>query len=191
MNSLAVLAGVYAAGGSVAVAGAALANLRGLKGRGQRHAVALEGGSFIVIDESYNASPVSMRAALEILGQMPPEGNGRRIAVLGDMLELGDQSEAAHTELAETLIAEKIDLVFTAGQYMAALWEALPQPMRGEHATSTAGVLDAVTEAIRPGDVIVVKGSAGSMTGPIVDALLEMGAPDGADPKTRDHAVNG
>jgi UDP-N-acetylmuramoyl-tripeptide--D-alanyl-D-alanine ligase len=191
MNSLSVLAAVHAAGGSVAAAAAALADMRGLKGRGQRHTVAMEGGSFVVIDESYNASPVSMRAALEILGQLPPEGNGRRIAVLGDMLELGDQSEAAHAALAETLIAEKIDLVFTAGQYMAALWEALARPMRGGNANSAAGLLDAVTDAIRPGDVIVVKGSAGSKTGPIVDALLEMGATGGTGPENHIHAVNG
>jgi UDP-N-acetylmuramoyl-tripeptide--D-alanyl-D-alanine ligase len=187
MNSLAVLAAVHAAGGDVPEAAAALSAIHGLKGRGLQHTVAMEGGSFVVIDESYNASPVSMRAALEILGQLQPEGNGRRIAVLGDMLELGEQSEAAHAELAETLIAEKIDLVFTAGQYMAALWEALAEPMRGGNAISAAEVLAQVTDAIRPGDVVVVKGSAGSKTGPIVDALLEMGA----GPQTHEHAVNG
>ena len=187
MNSLAVLAAVFAAGGAVAEAAAALSAIHGIKGRGLQHTVALEDGSFTVIDESYNASPVSMRAALEILGQLPLEGNGRRIAILGDMLELGDQSEDAHRELAETLIAEKIDLVFTAGQHMAALWAVLPESMRGGNAISAAEVLAPVIDAIRPGDVIVVKGSAGSKTGPIVNALLEMGA----GPQTHDHAVNG
>ncbi len=191
MNSLAVLAAVDAAGGVVATAAAALAGLSGLKGRGRRHTVVLEGGSFIVIDDSYNASPVSMRAALEILGRTRPEGNGRRIAVLGDMLELGRQSEAEHAALVEILIAEKIDLVFTAGQSMAALWDVLPQPMRGGTADSAPGVLAQVTEAVRPGDVIVVKGSAGSKTGPVVDALLDMGDACGAGPEKHTHAANG
>ncbi|MDA1089701.1 MAG: UDP-N-acetylmuramoylalanyl-D-glutamyl-2,6-diaminopimelate--D-alanyl-D-alanine ligase [Proteobacteria bacterium] len=191
MNSLAVLAAVHAAGGDVSLAAAALADMPGLKGRGLRHRVAMKGGSFIVIDESYNASPVSMRAALEILGRMQPEGDGRRIAVLGDMLELGELSQAAHVDLAETLAAEKIDLVFTAGPSMAALWEALAEPMRGAAADSAVGVLASVTDAIRPGDVVVVKGSAGSKTGPIVEALLDLGAPCDAGPTTHRRAVNG
>ena len=81
----------------------------GLKGRGRRHSVAIPGGNFIVIDESYNASPVSMQATIEVLGRMQPEGQGRRIAVLGDMLELGDQSATHHAALADFLIAEKIN----------------------------------------------------------------------------------
>ncbi len=191
MNSLAVLAAVHAAGGGVRAAATELADMCGLKGRGRRHTVAMEGGPFFVIDDSYNASPVSMHAALEILGLMRPEGTGRRIAVLGDMLELGDQSEATHAALVETLIAEKIDLVFTVGQYMGALWEVLPQPMRGGTANSTPGVLAKVTGAVRPGDVVVVKGSAGSNTGPVVDALLDMGDPCGAGPQNHSHAANG
>jgi len=187
MNSLAVLAAVHGSGGAVADAAAALAELPGLKGRGQRHTVLMDGGTFIVIDESYNASPVSMRAALEVLGQMQPEGDGRRIAVLGDMLELGAQSDAAHADLADALIAEKIDLVFTAGPLMAGLAAILPGAMRAATAGTAADLCADVTGAVRPGDVIVVKGSAGSNTGPIVDALLEFGetAPN------HSHAANG
>lgn len=191
MNSLAVLAAVHAAGGEVRKAANDLADMSGLKGRGQRHTVALEGGPFIVIDDSYNASPVSMQAALETLGRMQPEGNGRRIAVLGDMLELGDQSESRHAALAETLIAENIDVVFTAGQYMDALWDALPEPLRGGTSASAPGILPKVTAFVRPGDVVVVKGSAGSNTGPVVDALLELGNPCGAGPDNHKHVVNG
>ncbi|NQV82234.1 MAG: UDP-N-acetylmuramoylalanyl-D-glutamyl-2,6-diaminopimelate--D-alanyl-D-alanine ligase [Rhodospirillales bacterium] len=174
MNSLAVLAAVDAVGGDVGRAAAELAGMHGLKGRGQRHTVTLPGGDFVVIDESYNASPASMRAALEVLGQMQPAGKGRRIAVLGDMLELGEQSGARHAELAKTLIAEKIDLVFTAGKYMDALWSDLSESMRGGCAPTSEGVLAQVTGAVRPGDVIVVKGSARSNTGPIVEALLAL-----------------
>jgi len=190
-NSLAVLAAVYALGADVDEAAAALAGMSGLKGRGRRHTVEIAGGAFVVLDESYNASPVSMRAAFEVLGQIRPDGDGRRIAVLGDMLELGDESEALHAGLAESLAAESIDLVFAAGQYMDALWSVLPAAMRGGTAPSTAQIVPMVTAAVRPGDVIVVKGSAGARTGAVVDALLAMGAPAGTRPARSNRAVNG
>ncbi len=191
MNSLAVLAAVSAAGGDIGKAAAALAEVSSLKGRGQRHTVRVAGGTFVVIDETYNASPVSMTAAFEVLGQMNPVGAGRRIAVLGDMLELGKKSEAKHAALVESLIAQKINLVFTAGQHMSALWDVLPRPLRGGSACSITRLLPKVTAAVRPGDVLVVKGSAGSKTGPVVEALLELGEPCGAGPGNRKHVVNG
>ena len=191
MNSLAVLAAVDAAEGDVDAAAKELAGMCGLKGRGRRHSVAIPGGNFIVIDESYNASPVSMQATIEVLGRMQPEGQGRRIAVLGDMLELGDQSATHHAALADFLIAEKIDLVFAAGQYMDALWDVLPESLRGGSAPTTQGLLDQVLGAVRPGDVLVVKGSAGSNTGPIVAALLDLGEPYEDDPDNHNHVVNG
>ena len=191
MNSLAVLAAVGAAGGDMGEAAAALAELSGLKGRGQRHTIRVAGGTFVVIDETYNASPVSMNASFEVLGQMNPMGGGRRIAVLGDMLELGKESEAKHAALVEGLIAQKINLVFTAGQHMSALWDVLPRSMRGASACSITRLLPEVTAAVRPGDVLVVKGSAGSKTGPVVEALLELGEPRGAGPDNRQHVVNG
>ena len=191
MNSLAVLAAVGAAGGEIGPAAAELAGMIGLKGRGQRHTVEVSGGSFIVIDESYNASPVSMNAAFEVLGRMEPEGGGRRVAVLGDMLELGAESGAQHAALVESLIAERINVVFTAGQYMGALWDVLPRSMRGATANSAAQLLPKVTGMIRAGDVVVVKGSAGSNTGPIVDALLDLGNPCGGDPDNHKQVVNG
>jgi UDP-N-acetylmuramoyl-tripeptide--D-alanyl-D-alanine ligase len=191
MNSLAVLATVDAAGGDVAQAALALASMRGLKGRGQVHSVSITGGSFVVIDESYNASPVSMRAAINVLGKMLPKGRGRRIAVLGDMLELGVKSAACHEALACSLIAESIDLVFTTGPFMGALCNILPQPMRGGSASTSQGLLDIVLDSIRPGDVIVVKGSAGSNTDTIVEALLDMGEPDEDGPDNHKRAANG
>ncbi|MBC8338136.1 MAG: UDP-N-acetylmuramoylalanyl-D-glutamyl-2,6-diaminopimelate--D-alanyl-D-alanine ligase [Rhodospirillales bacterium] len=172
LNSLAVLAAVDAAGGDVPAAAAELAGLGGLKGRGRRHTVNVSGGSFTVIDESYNASPASMRATLQVLGQSQPTGQGRRIAVLGDMLELGEQSAEHHAALADILIAEKIDLVFAAGPFMEALWKALPKPLHGGYAATSQEVMALVVDAVRPGDVLVVKGSAGSRIGPIVEALI-------------------
>ena len=174
-NSLAVLAAVDALGADAAAAATALAQMHGLKGRGQRHTVFVPGGSFVLIDESYNASPVSVTAAIEVLSQGRVSEGGRRIAVLGDMLELGDESERLHTALAENLAAGQIDLVFTAGQYTAALAEALPRTMRGSHMSMTQKLAPIVTAAVRPGDVVMVKGSLGSRTGLIVEALLGLG----------------
>jgi len=190
MNSLAVLAAVDAVGADIGMAARELANMVGLKGRGQRHTVEGLGGTFVVIDESYNASPVSVKAALEVLGGMNP-GSGRRVAVLGDMLELGAQTEKLHAALVATLIKQKINLVFTAGQYTGALWDVLPKSMRGGSATTSASLLPKVKAMIRAGDVIVVKGSAGSNMSPIIEGLLDLGNPCGADPDTHQHVLNG
>ena len=179
LNSLAVLAAAEALGADVERAAAGLADMRGLAGRGKRHRVEFEGGTFHLIDESYNASPASMRAAIEVLGGAKPEGKGRRVAVLGDMLELGPQAEKLHRSLARPLADAGVDLVFTAGQYMSALWEALPQAMRGGHACTSEKLVPLVTAAVRSGDVVTVKGSLGSRTRQIVDALLALGHTDG------------
>ena len=180
MNGLAVLAAVAAAGGDVFRAAADLDRLTALTGRGQRHGVRIAGGRFELIDESYNASPVSMGAAIEVLGQARPGPGGRRIAVLGDMLELGAASPEAHAALAGPLEEHGIDVVFTAGTDMAHLWDALPRPMRGGHAADSQMLAPMVTAAVQPGDVIVVKGSAGTRTGLIVRSLLKLESGDDA-----------
>ena len=178
MNSLCVLAGVHAAGGDVEKAAMALADLQPAKGRGQVFQVFLPkangDGEITVIDESYNASPVSMEAALAVLGQQKTESGGRRIAVLGDMLELGPQSTAKHKHLRTPILQNDIDLVFTAGAEMAHLAEALPRPICGGHAANSEKLVDLVIDAVRPGDVITVKGSAGSRMSIIVEALRTM-----------------
>jgi UDP-N-acetylmuramoyl-tripeptide--D-alanyl-D-alanine ligase len=189
MNSLAVLAAVGAAGGDTKKAAGALAGMRALKGRGRRHSVELPAGAFTVIDESYNASPASMAAAINVLGTIYPDRGGRRIAVLGDMLELGGESDPYHAGLVESLIRNKIDLVFACGTYMKALWEVLPHAMRGEFAKDSSELMPKVT--VRAGDVVLVKGSAGSKTGSIVEALLDLGECCDAGPDERDWAVNG
>jgi UDP-N-acetylmuramoyl-tripeptide--D-alanyl-D-alanine ligase len=178
LNAMCVLAAVSAVGADVGQAARKLADMHGVKGRGAWHSVEIDGGAFVVIDESYNASPVSMAAAIEVLGGVAVSQSARRIAVLGDMLELGDTSEIRHRDLIEPLIEHDIDLVFTAGQYMAGLWDGLPVNKRGGHAVTAGKLLPLVISKIRPGDIITVKGSAGSKTGVIVEGLLDMGMSD-------------
>ncbi|MBT3359397.1 MAG: UDP-N-acetylmuramoylalanyl-D-glutamyl-2,6-diaminopimelate--D-alanyl-D-alanine ligase [Rhodospirillales bacterium] len=178
-NGLAVLATVWAAGGDVVAVAASLADLQAPKGRGQCHSVPIGDGAFDLIDESYNASPISMGAAFENLGLATPQGDGRRIAVLGDMLELGTLSPDMHAALAEPLQRNRIAKVFTAGTDMARLWDALPNDMRAGHAADAETLAPMVTAAVRPGDVVMVKGSAGSRTAKVVEALLALGSDDG------------
>jgi UDP-N-acetylmuramoyl-tripeptide--D-alanyl-D-alanine ligase len=170
-NALAVLAAVEAVGEDVAVAGLALADLGGLKGRGERHLLEFDGGEVLLIDESYNANPASMRAALALLGQTDLRQLGRRIAVLGDMLELGPRGAELHRELAVAVLAHGIDLVFCCGPLMRALWEALPSSRKGGYAETSAALESQVFAALQPGDAIMVKGSLGSRMTPIVKAL--------------------
>ena len=171
LNSLAVLAAASLVGADLALAALALDNLKPAAGRGVRASLRVPGGSALLIDESYNANPASMAAAIALLGQAPVDGQGRRIAVLGDMLELGGQGQALHRALAEPLEAAGVDLVFCSGPLMRALWEALPSRRRGGYAETAAGLELAVLAAIRAGDAVMVKGSLGSKMGPIVKAL--------------------
>jgi UDP-N-acetylmuramoyl-tripeptide--D-alanyl-D-alanine ligase len=135
-------------------------------GRGQ-----VTRGAFALLDESYNANPASMRAAVALLAQLDVGAGGRRIAVLGDMLELGPQGPEMHRQLADAVLDNDIDLVFCAGPLMGALWEALPPVRRGAHAPTSAALQPMVLDSIRPGDAVMVKGSLGSRMGPIVAAL--------------------
>jgi UDP-N-acetylmuramoyl-tripeptide--D-alanyl-D-alanine ligase len=172
MNSLAVLAAVKAAGGDIGAAASAMGTLEALDGRGRRSKIALgDGGSAELIDESYNASPASMRAAFEVLAASIPGKGGRRIAVLGDMLELGENSAALHAALAEPILDCGIDLVFTAGAEMRALFEALPEKRRGAHASDAAAMAELLARRLRAGDVITVKGSHGSRMRDVVARL--------------------
>jgi len=174
MNSLAVLASVSLVGADLALAALALAGLEPPTGRGQRITLSLPGaGTALLIDESYNANPASMRAALALLGQAGLGPNGRRIAVLGDMLELGPAGNELHRSLIEAVLAQDIDCVFCAGPLMRNLWDALPSERRGGYAENAAGLEPKVVGAIADGDAIMVKGSLGSRMGPIVKALAQ------------------
>ncbi len=170
-NALAVLAAAKLAGADLCLAAMALSSLGPPPGRGVRTTLGVKGGEAVLIDESYNANPASMRAALAVLGAAPVEGRGRRLAVLGDMLELGPKGEAMHADLAPA--AASADLVFCAGPLMRALWEALPDNRRGAWAPDAQALLPLVAERLRGGDVLMVKGSNGSRMGPLVRALVE------------------
>ncbi len=170
-NSLCVLAASAALGADVEAAAHGLAGVQPARGRGQRFLVRHDGGRFALIDDSYNASPASMRAAFDVLSKIAPGPGGRRIAVLGDMLELGAESAELHRALAAPLQDSGVDLVFTAGAAMAALFAALPASMQGAHAASVDALAPEVAAALRAGDVVVVKGSAGSRMATVVKAL--------------------
>ena len=171
LNSLAVLAACVLAGADLALAALALAAFKPATGRGARATLKLPGGSALLIDESYNANPASMAAAIALLGQAPVGAQGRRIAVLGDMLELGAQGPDLHRGLSAAIAAAKVDLVFCSGPLMRNLWEALPSAARGGYAESAAALEPTVLGAIGAGDAVMVKGSLGSRMGPIVKAL--------------------
>jgi len=171
LNSLAVLATVSLVGADLALAALALAQLQPATGRGSRITLAMPGGTALLIDESYNANPASMRAALALLGQAETGARGRRIAVLGDMLELGPRGADLHRELADAVTAGGADLVFCCGPLMRALWEALPSNRRGGYAETSTTLEPSVLAAIQPGDAVMVKGSLGSRMGPIVKTL--------------------
>ncbi|MCW9044815.1 MAG: UDP-N-acetylmuramoyl-tripeptide--D-alanyl-D-alanine ligase, partial [Alphaproteobacteria bacterium] len=175
INSLAVLGVINALGLGIQQAAEALSQARPGKGRGETHVVNLRSGHFTLVDESYNASPVSMEAAIANLGRMEPGEFSQRVAVLGDMLELGDDGPELHASLVNALEKAKIDKVYTAGHYMSHLRDALLPKMRGGHAPDSQSLAILVAGFIRDGDVVLVKGSAGSKTGLIVNHLLQLG----------------
>ncbi|MEJ0097790.1 MAG: UDP-N-acetylmuramoylalanyl-D-glutamyl-2,6-diaminopimelate--D-alanyl-D-alanine ligase [Bauldia sp.] len=170
-NSLAVLGAVSLLGADLARALLALSETRAPKGRGERHSLEFRRGSATLIDESYNANPASMRAAIALLGQAQPKRAGRRIAVLGDMRELGKAGAKMHAALAEALLAANVDTVFAAGPLMRNLWEALPEALRGGYAETAAELEPLVLGALASGDVIMVKGSNASRMGGLVNTL--------------------
>lgn len=170
-NSLGVLAAATLLGADLALSALALGALKPPAGRGERVALDLPGGTALLIDESYNANPTSMRAALALLGQVPMQGLGRRMAVLGDMLELGPEGAALHASLAEAVSAHAIDLVYCAGPLMKSLWDALPSERRGGYADTSAALEAQVLGAVTANDAVMVKGSLGAKMGPIVKAL--------------------
>ena len=173
MNSLAVLTAVRLAGGDLAKAALSLSRLEAPKGRGVRSKLRARDGDFILIDESYNANPASVRAALSVLGQLKPKSSGRRIAVLGDMLELGAHGDELHAGLAQDVTKSGVGVVFACGPQMLHLWQALPASLRGKHAETSAELKDDLLAAIGAGDVVMIKGSLGSRMGLLVDAIHE------------------
>ncbi len=173
MNSLAVLGAAKLAGAGLGLAASALADLKPPKGRGVRHVLAAPSGQLVLIDESYNANPSSMRAALAVLSHVAPGKGGRRIAVLGDMLELGEAGPQLHAELAQAIDACGADALYACGPLMRHLWEAVPPSRRGRYAASSEELKDVLVSELKAGDVVMVKGSLGSRMGPLVEAIKE------------------
>ena len=168
-NSLAVLAAVEALGCDVAVAGLALADMGGLKGRGERHRIALDGGTALLIDESYNANPVSVAATLKSLGAEP--GVERRIAVLGPMRELGAHSDEMHAGLAPAVVEAHVDRLILLGEETGPLELALVGKVNTDRARDVEEAADLLLRALRPGDAVLVKASNSIGLAKLVDAV--------------------
>jgi UDP-N-acetylmuramoyl-tripeptide--D-alanyl-D-alanine ligase len=179
-NALAVIGACQTVGADLKKISAALATLGAEKGRGQIHRLETRGGAFTLIDESYNANPASMRAALGLLASQEVTGKGRRIAVLGDMLELGRFSAKMHKELAEPIVSANTDKVFLAGAEIRVLAEALPASFAAEHSKNVAELTRSVAAFIRAGDVIMVKSSNGIGFSKLVEELTRKFKPSGA-----------
>ena len=162
-NALGALLAVKTCDGDVLNAAAAMKAFSALKGRGARFSA----GGVEVIDESYNANPASMSAALALLGA----AKGRRIAVLGDMLEMGEDAASHHAGLAAPIERARADLVFLCGPQMNSLWDRLPASRRGALAASSAELAKPLLATLKAGDTILVKGSNGMKLSVIIDAL--------------------
>jgi len=173
-NSLAIMAAVSALGADLFDAAQSIGTVTQPKGRGRSHHIQTKDFGFELIDDSYNASPVSIAAALAVLSRKRGGAAGRRIAVLGDMLELGEDSGRLHKDLAGPVLDNSIDLVFASGLYMKELIDALPAEKRGAWSESSDQLLPEVTAALRDQDSVLVKGSLGSRMGLIVEGLMQL-----------------
>jgi UDP-N-acetylmuramoyl-tripeptide--D-alanyl-D-alanine ligase len=156
-NSLAVLAAVEAVGADLAIAGLALADMGGLKGRGERHRLPIDGGHYLLIDESYNANPASMAATLKALGE--ERDVDRRIAVLGPMRELGGHADELHAGLAPGVVEAKVDHLILVGDDMRPLEDALSGAVAVERAANVEEATALLARMVRPGDAVLVKAS--------------------------------
>jgi UDP-N-acetylmuramoyl-tripeptide--D-alanyl-D-alanine ligase len=171
LNSLAVLATAKLAGADLARAALALAEAAPAKGRGVQERLRGRNGEILLIDESYNANPASVAAALGLLAQAKPGQKGRRIAVLGDMLELGDSAPKLHAGLAKNIEEHVIDRVYAAGPLMAHLWAEIAPSRRSAHAENSAELAKRLVPDLHDGDVVMVKGSLGSKMALVVEAI--------------------
>ena len=172
-NALAVLGAVSVTGADLDLAIAALSTLKAEEGRGRKHRLQTAEGPFTLIDESYNATPASMRAAIALLSTTVPEGEGRQVAILGDMLEMGEFSADVHAGLADPLLSCGIEHVWLAGPDMAALRDALPDTLAVEYRPDATTLTGYVLDHVRPGDVLMIKSSKGTGFSRIVSALID------------------
>ncbi len=177
-NAVAVLCAVAGAGADPTQAAMVLSQWQPVEGRGQRQRIALSRTDDIaieLIDDAFNANPASLAAGLEVLASITPERGGRRVAVLGDMLELGKQAAEMHAEVADLDAIAAVDVVHTCGGLMEHLHDALPGAKRGLHEGTAQALCRSVPRTLRPGDVVLVKGSKGSRVSVVVDALRKLG----------------
>jgi UDP-N-acetylmuramoyl-tripeptide--D-alanyl-D-alanine ligase len=171
-NVLAVLGAAHLVGADLDKIVGALAGLSAERGRGMRRRLTHPKGEFALIDESYNANPASMQAAIRLLDGAEVESGGRRIAVLGDMLELGSHSRELHSALADVIAGTRTDLVLLAGKEMKALADNLPQGLRKQYRDSVEEIIPLVLKTVRPGDTVMVKSSNGVGFSRLIDALV-------------------
>ncbi len=176
-NMLAVMGAAHLVGADMTKVVLALGTLQAEAGRGAQYRLRHGEGTFTLIDESYNANPASMRAALALLEATEPQGErpeaGRRIAVLGDMLELGKQSSKLHGDLARPIVDAHVNMLFIGGAHMSALKSAMPAEIQVEYRESVDELLPLVVKAVRPGDVVMIKSSKSIGFVKIVNALLK------------------
>ncbi len=178
MNALGVLAVAQALDLDIDRAATDIALWSPPAGRGQRETLSLAGegaGGFVLIDDAFNANPTSMAASLEVLAALDTQG--RRIAILGEMLELGPDEAAMHSNLADLPAMASMDIVHCVGDRMQALYETLPEAQRGRFARSAEQLADRAGRLVDAGDVVLVKGSKGSRVSLVVDALRKLGHP--------------
>jgi UDP-N-acetylmuramoyl-tripeptide--D-alanyl-D-alanine ligase len=172
LNSMAVLLMLEALDVDLSDGLSALGSFEPLAGRGAEKTVRIPGGAFTLIDESYNANPISMASAIATLGAR--NAGRRRIVAFSDMLELGPEAAGFHSALVEPLESASIDLVFCAGPLMKSLWDALPPTRRGGYAENAAELALQVVRAVEPGDMVMVKGSNGSKASAVAAALAAL-----------------
>jgi UDP-N-acetylmuramoyl-tripeptide--D-alanyl-D-alanine ligase len=169
-NSLGVLTAVEAVGADLAIAGLALADMGGLKGRGERHRLRIEGGQYLLIDESYNANPASMAATLKALGE--ERDVKRRIAVLGPMRELGEHADELHAALAPAVIDAKVERLILVGADMRPLEDALKGAVQVDRTDNADEAAAKLAEIVRPGDAVLVKASNSIGLAKLVEQML-------------------
>jgi UDP-N-acetylmuramoyl-tripeptide--D-alanyl-D-alanine ligase len=170
-NALAVLAAVEAVGEDVAVAGLALADLGGLKGRGERHVIHVDGGEVLLVDESYNANPASMAATLKSLGA--EKDVARRIAVLGPMRELGEHSDALHAGLAPAVLDAHVEELILIGDEMRPLAEQVVGKLSLDLVASVEEATELLKRSLRPGDAVLVKASNSVGLAKLVERMVK------------------
>jgi len=189
-NSLAVLAAVYAAGGDIYLASKSFIKIKAFKGRGLTHAIPIQDSYFELIDDSYNACPISVSAAIGVLSCSEPKSRGRRICILGDMKELGDNSTELHNALAHKINDAQIEFVLTVGPQMKNMCNHLNSELKIEHADNSEGLIQPLLDIIEPGDIVLIKGSASSKMHKIVDYFIDFKKDLDASPRDNTRSAN-